>query len=108
MYTGTHDNDTFTSMLKDKEYREKVKNYLKIDSDDNKDIIYESIKALAESKGNVLIVTPQDLLLQGNKYRFNTPGTLTNNWSYNASRGLYDEEIKQFLKELTIKTRRCN
>ena len=106
VYTGTHDNDTFASMLKDKEYKELVKEYLEIESDENKEIIYTSIKKLYESVGNVVIINPQDLLVQGNKHRFNAPGTMVDNWMYNSSKNLYKEEICKFLSDLVINTRR--
>ena len=106
VYTGTHDNDTFASMLKDKEYKELVKEYLDIDTKENKDIIYTSIEKLYESVGNVVIINPQDLLVQGNKFRFNAPGTMVNNWMYNSSRSLYSKEICDFLSDLVIRTRR--
>ena len=106
VYTGTHDNDTFVSMLKEKEYRDKVKEYIATNSDENEDIVYTCLEKLYESKGNVVIVNPQDLLLQGNKYRFNAPGTIDNNWLYNAPRGLYNNDIKQFLFNCVSKTGR--
>ena len=106
VYTGTHDNDTFVSMLKDKKYKAKVKEYLEIESSLNKDIVYTSIERLYESIGDVVIINPQDLLLQGGNHRFNAPGTMVNNWMYNAPRSLYNENISDFLSNLVIKTRR--
>ena len=97
-YTGTHDNDTFYSFLKDEESRKLVAQYLDMDEDsDIKDVLKESIKKLYESKADVVIINPQDLLMQDSKYRFNTPGTVDINWSYCANKKLYNKENIDFL-----------
>ena len=75
-------------------------------SDGLQDIVYTSIERLYESIGDVVIINPQDLLLQGGNHRFNAPGTMVNNWMYNAPRSLYNENISDFLSNLVIKTRR--
>lgn len=106
-YTGTHDNDTFPSFLEDEENRLKVCEYLNIDlSSDVETVIKESIKKLYESNSNVVIINPQDLLNEGNDYRFNTPGVIGGNWSYSSNKKLYDKSNIEFLKELVISSRR--
>ena len=106
-YTGTHDNDTFPSFLEDEGNRLKVCEYLNIDlSSDVETVIKESIKKLYESNSNVVIINPQDLLNEGNDYRFNTPGVIGGNWSYSSNKKLYDKSNIEFLKELVISSRR--
>lgn len=106
-YTGTHDNDTFYSFLSSKENEDKVKKYLELpDNVSKENVLYESIKRLYESRANVVIINPQDLLMQGNEHRFNTPGTVKNNWSYCSNEEIYSIKNKEFLLEQVNRTKR--
>ena len=106
-YTGTHDNDTLFSYLSNKENCSKVSKYLKLDKDSNKEeVIYESIKRLYNSKADVVIINPQDLLMEGNEARFNTPGTIKGNWNYKSNKNLYQEKNISFLSNLVLESRR--
>ena len=97
-YTGTHDNDTFCSFLQDEENKKLVCKYLNLEEDEKvENVIKESIVKLYHSRADVVIVNPQDILTQGNEYRFNTPGTTDKNWSYTANKKLYLKENIDFL-----------
>ena len=106
-YTGTHDNDTFYSFLSSDNNREKVEKYLNMQKNSkNEEIMLETIRKLYESLANIVIINPQDLLMEGNHKRFNAPGTTMNNWQYCASNRLYSKSNVEFLKELSIDSRR--
>ena len=106
-YTGTHDNDTLYSFLSNKEDRILVNNYLKIEeSSSAKKTVLESIKALYFSIADVVIINPQDLLMQSSKYRFNTPGTVKGNWTYCCNEKIYSKDNVDFLSNLAIETKR--
>ena len=97
-YTGTHDNDTFPSFLQDDNNKKLVCEYLNISTDTEvKYIIKQSIVKLYHSRADVVIINPQDILNQGNDFRFNTPGTTDKNWSYCANNKLYNKENVDFL-----------
>ena len=96
-YIGTHDNDTFASFLEDDNNKKLVCDYLNINGFTSKEIIKEAIVKAYHSLANVVIISPQDILNQGNEYRFNTPGTTNKNWTYCASKELYNQENIDFL-----------
>ena len=107
-YIGTHDNDTFVGWINslnnnDKLYATEYMN-LKNDSKDN----YRAISMVCESKSNLAIITPQDLLNIGSEGRLNTPSTVNcNNWSFRLRKGQLDDNVKNFLRDITIKTNRA-
>lgn len=107
VYTGTHDNDTFYSYLSNEENCNKVRKYLNLDlNSETKDVIKSSIKCLYNSNSDVVIINPQDLLYEGNEYRFNTPGTVKGNWLYKSNLKLYKQENIDFLLNLVNESRR--
>lgn len=106
-YTGTHDNDTFYSFLEDEESRIKVAKYLKLDEDSDIELVVkESIKKLYNSVADVVIINPQDILMQSREYRFNTPGTTDLNWSYCANNKLYNKSNIDFLLAISNSSNR--
>lgn len=106
-YTGTHDNDTLYSYLSDLDNRNIVNDYLKIDeSSGAKVTVLESIKKLYFSIADVVIINPQDLLMQSSKYRFNTPGTTKGNWAYCCNEKIYSKTNVNFLSSLVTDSKR--
>lgn len=106
-YTGTHDNDTLYSFLSKDENKKEVKKYLNIEENiSNEEILLESIRNLYYSKADLVIINPQDLLFQGSKERFNTPGTINANWSYCSSKKLYEKKNLEFLSKEIMNSQR--
>lgn len=79
VYTGTHDNDTtlgwYASL--DDGTRNYVNHYLGTNGDN---MPWPVIQAAFRSVSSLAIVPMQDLLGLGSEARFNTPGTIQNNW----------------------------
>ena len=107
-YIGTHDNDTFMGWLQnindaDRDYAREYLN-LMFDGYDN----FRALTTLYESKSNLTVATMQDLLAIGSEGRINVPSTISDmNWSYRLNKDYGDENVKNFLKDLTIKTNRA-
>jgi 4-alpha-glucanotransferase len=81
-YTGTHDNDTslgwFTAATEHE--REHILNYLAVQDEE---LVPEAmIRCALASVARLAIVPVQDLLNLPTEARFNTPGTLENNWCW--------------------------
>ncbi|MBR1454864.1 MAG: 4-alpha-glucanotransferase [Lachnospiraceae bacterium] len=107
-YIGTHDNDTFVGWLNS--INENDRNYaisylnLKGDGADH----FRALTVLYESKSNLAVASMQDLLGIGTEGRINVPSTVSDlNWSYRFRKEMFDENIKKFFKDLTIKTNRA-
>ena len=106
-YLGTHDNDTFMGWINSirKEDRDYAIEYLKLKDPTN--YYKEALEVLYKSKSNLVVVQFQDLLGTGSIGRMNTPSTISEmNWSYRLLPYELDNNVKTFLKELTIKTNR--
>ena len=106
-YLGTHDNDTFMGWIhsineNDKSY---AIEYLKLNEPSN--YYKDALKVLYDSKSNVVITQFQDLLGTGSVGRMNVPSTLIPmNWSYRLLPYELNDEVKNFLKNLTIESNR--
>ena len=106
-YTGTHDNDTYMSFLADKTNRENVRKHFGLDENTPVEgLLLKSIESLYDSKANLVVINPQDLLLQGNDYRFNVPGVKGGNWRYHANKLLYHEDNVVLLSYLAKRASR--
>jgi 4-alpha-glucanotransferase len=106
-YLGTHDNDTFMGWINtiNKDDKNYAIEYLHLKDPAN--YHREALKVLYESKSNLAITQFQDLLGTGSIGRMNVPSTLSNlNWSYRLLPYELNDEVKNFLKELTISTNR--
>ncbi|MET4024823.1 4-alpha-glucanotransferase [Marinobacter sp. MBR-99] len=79
VYTGTHDNDTTLGWYQslDEGTRNHVNQYLRVTGDQ---IPEQIIQAALGSVSGLVIIPAQDLLGLDSSARFNTPGTVTNNW----------------------------
>ncbi|SRR5690554_96636 len=103
VYTGTHDNDTtlgWYRSLNDRT-RHHVNRYLRISENDGTDPMpWPVIQAAMSSVSSLVIVPAQDLLGLGSEARFNTPGTLENNWVWQLSEHYQELMDVQKLREL--------
>ena len=106
-YIGTHDNDTFMGWINAicEDDRNYAKEYLKLENNGKDN--FRAIEVLYESNSNLAIVNPQDLLGIGSEGRINTPSTISDlNWSFRLKPNEINEDVKEFLKDVTIKTNR--
>ncbi|MFO8140436.1 MAG: 4-alpha-glucanotransferase, partial [Marinobacter sp.] len=79
VYTGTHDNDTTLGWYRslDANTRSYVNRYLRMSEDKQPLPI---VQAALGSVSKLVIIPMQDLLGLDSQARFNTPGTMSNNW----------------------------
>ncbi|MDQ6982343.1 MAG: 4-alpha-glucanotransferase [Mariprofundus sp.] len=84
VYTGTHDNDTTMGWFNsaDETVRQHVLRILNATEDD---MPWALIECALASPAILAVIPMQDLLELGVEAKFNTPGTLDNNWSWRLS-----------------------
>lgn len=119
-YLGTHDNGTtrgwFESLLarstRDTEEGRaaqielhRMKEYTGVER--TADVSARLIRTLLASPANTVIVTPQDLLDQGDEHRMNVPGVAVGNWTYRVGPGLLSAELAADLRAITVATERA-
>jgi len=81
IYTGTHDNDTTMGWFAERSEEEKIR--MGEHSDLNGDAMpWPLIKLAIESEARLAIIPMQDLLALDTQARFNTPGTIDDNWQW--------------------------
>ncbi|MDX8406727.1 MAG: 4-alpha-glucanotransferase [Mariprofundus sp.] len=80
-YTGTHDNDTTVGWFNQAE--EHVREHaLRVLGATAADMPWAMIEAALASPAMLAVIPMQDLLELGSEAKFNTPGTLENNWCW--------------------------
>lgn len=91
VYTGTHDNETIVGWYDNLNPKDKqlAKDYLDIDSENEKDIHWKFIRLALASVANLVVIPIQDYLGLGNEARINKPSTVGDNWKWR----LRDNEI---------------
>jgi len=84
VYTGTHDNDTTMGWFNsaDEAVRQHALRVLDATADD---MPWALIECALASPAILAVIPMQDLLELGTETKFNTPGTLDNNWSWRMS-----------------------
>lgn len=84
VYTGTHDNDTTMGWFEasDQHTRDTA---LKVLDAKAEDMPWALIESALASPAELAVIPMQDLLGLGTEAKFNTPGTLENNWSWRLS-----------------------
>ncbi len=99
VYTGTHDNDTTLGwyLSLDEHMRHYVAQCLEHYGDD---MPWPVIRAAFDSVSTLAIIPMQDLLALGTEARFNTPGTLTNNWVWQLDQMLLSAELATRIRDL--------
>jgi len=81
VYTGTHDNDTTMGWFAAAE--EHVRDHsIRILDAKPADMPWALIECALASPARLAVIPMQDLLALGSEAKFNTPGTLENNWSW--------------------------
>jgi 4-alpha-glucanotransferase len=105
VYTGTHDNDTTSGWYQalDGATRQCVNRELGTNGDD---MPWPVIAAAFRSPCAVAIAPMQDYLALGSEARFNTPGTIKDNWLWRMSRGQCTAELAGRVRELAVQSDR--
>ena len=104
MYTGTHDNETTRGWYRglDKKVKKFANEYLNIQTDNEKEIVWEIIRNAYMSVGNLTIIPMQDFLCIDNAARINTPSTLGDNWEWRMGKKDFTSKLaKRMLKLAT-------
>lgn len=102
-YIGTHDNDTLMGFLKSvsAETRKFVTAYLSSQRLGNSETARLAIEKIMQSRANLVVLSLQDLLLQGSEARMNLPGTVGGrNWKYQARSADFSPELAQYVRVL--------
>ncbi|MGO1234204.1 MAG: 4-alpha-glucanotransferase [Marinobacter sp.] len=92
VYTGTHDNDTTLGWYRglDEHTRGHLNRYLRLSDSDQYRMPWPIIQAAMSSVSGLAIVPMQDLLGLGSEARFNTPGTMQNNWLWQLGENAFE------------------
>jgi 4-alpha-glucanotransferase len=111
-YTGTHDNNTAVGWFRDEPLetgthssrlhrleRERALAYL---GSDGREIHWDMIRAVLESRADTAIVPLQDVLGLGSEARMNRPGTAAGNWTWRFTAGALAGAPGARLRELTV------
>jgi len=108
-YTGTHDNNTIHGWVKHDATETEKENLLKYFGEkiENKNLHWEFIKRIINSKAATVIFPLQDILGLGEETRMNCPGTKEDNWQWRLSEKSLRKDVMKRMKELTKKSGRC-
>lgn len=71
------------------------------------DVNSRLLRTLLTSPANTVILTPQDLLDQGDEHRMNVPGVAAGNWTYRVAPGQLTAELAAELRAITVATERA-
>jgi len=86
IYTGTHDNDTTLGWFETLSVEEKERLASHADLSGS-DMPWPLIRMAIESDARLAMIPMQDLLSLGSAARFNTPGTIDENWQWRMQQG---------------------
>ena len=86
VYTGTHDNDTTAGWFASLDDHTRALALQLLGDVGQKDIPWALIETALASVCQLAMIPMQDLLGLGTETRFNTPGTLENNWCWRLAR----------------------
>jgi len=85
VYTGTHDNDTTKGWFDAAEQHVRG-HVLKVLNVKAEQMPWALIESALASDAELAVIPMQDLLALGSEAKFNTPGTLENNWSWRMAK----------------------
>jgi len=107
VYTGTHDNDTTLGWFEQSEEHVQ-KHVMDLLDAKEEDIPWALIECAMASKAVMSVIPMQDLLELGTEAKFNTPGTLENNWCWRMD-SMPESDHKCWLKarDMNLKYGRC-
>ena len=104
VYTGTHDNDTTLGWYRSltKKVRDYTREYLNIQTEDEKEIVWDIIRSAYMSVGNLAIIPMQDFLCLGSEARINIPSTLGGNWEWRMGKKDFTAKLAKRMKKLAL------
>jgi len=102
-YLGTHDNNTFMGFLKKLTKSEKQAFCKKVGIPyaSDKKILISSIKKLLSKDCDSVVLQLQDMLMQDESQRMNTPGRAADCWEYKAPLN-YKKKFNKMLKNINL------
>lgn len=102
VYTGTHDNETLLSWLRDitPKERRQVREYLNNFYGSDREICQDLICLVMRSVAKLCVIPMQDYLYLDNSARMNQPSTLGNNWKWRLIPGQFTENLQKEMKVL--------
>jgi len=107
-YTGTHDNQTIMSFYNDLDsnYKKLVDSVCNITFNDKPNL--KIIEYAMNTSCNTVIIPFQDYIgLSDDLGRMNMPSTVSkSNWSYISKKYNYSNELIEYIKDITIKSKR--
>ncbi|WP_410208460.1 4-alpha-glucanotransferase [Fusobacterium sp.] len=103
VYIGTHDNDTALGWIESakEEDIEYMKEYLDINSEDKKEIVWKLISRTMATVSDTVIIQMQDYLQLDNRARMNIPSTLGGNWCWRMKKGVLSDELAEKIYKMT-------
>ena len=106
IYTGTHDNETSEGWYNNipQNVKDHLLEYIQKYSDD--DISWKMINSIWDSSADFAIAPMQDFLSLDNSARFNTPGTLADNWIWRMDENSITENLGKKILRLNFKWKR--
>lgn len=101
-YTGTHDNDTILGWWESAADHERsfAQRYL---HSDGHEIHWDMMRAISDSKANIVIFTMQDVLELSGDHRMNFPGQSSGSWEWRFSWDQVQPRQTQALANLSLK-----
>lgn len=107
VYTGTHDNDTTLGWWDqlDEVSREQVRSCL---VDPAEPMPWALVRLAMQSRSRLSVVPAQDILGLGNEARMNAPGTVGDNWSWQAPADAFDDGLASRVREVVAATGRLS
>ncbi|ATX82208.1 4-alpha-glucanotransferase [Mariprofundus ferrinatatus] len=82
VYTGTHDNDTTLGWFQSTDEGTRERALKELHNARAEDMPWAMIECALASVARLAVIPMQDILELGSEAKFNTPGTLDNNWSW--------------------------
>ncbi|KAA1171011.1 4-alpha-glucanotransferase [Marinobacter salinexigens] len=105
VYTGTHDNDTTLGWYRSLDDR--TRNYInQYFSTDGSDMPWPVIEAAFRSVSSMALVPMQDLMGLDSRARFNTPGTINDNWVWKLDWDQCQEGLAKKIRALLLAAER--
>lgn len=108
VYTGTHDNETTVGWYQNlpEHVKAHVRSYLSYLNFTDWEVGWKLIEAALDSKAMIAIAPLQDYLGLDNQARFNTPGTIGNNWRWRYTPDQINDGIAAAIKMMVTKAKR--
>ncbi|MCM1534823.1 MAG: 4-alpha-glucanotransferase [Clostridium sp.] len=99
-YTGTHDNDTTVSWVRQMPPKEArfAMEYLNVQS--KKELPWACIRAAIASTADTAIIPMQDYLHLGREARINVPSTIGTNWRWRMDKAALNKELARKIRKL--------